>query len=187
MSSRPILGIFTRTKQVGPGGYQRPRVSSYEVSAEKQAMLDTEFVLSCWMCAKSRQSCPTLCNPMDCSPPGSSVHGIFQARILESVAISYSSGLPNPGIETAFLMSPALACGFFTTSATWETLSRLGLTIIKQDGSYPHCTDEETEAQQAICLRSVSLGHRVASCSSCHFPHPLLSGLESTVQLTKYP
>ena len=170
---------------MGPGGYQRPRVSSYEVSAEKQALLDTEFVISCWMCAKSRQSCPTLCNPMDCSPPGSSVHGIFQARILESVAISYSSGLPNPGIETAFLMSAALACGFFTTSATWETLSRVGLTIIKQGGSYPHCTDEETEAQQAICLRSVGLGHRVASRSSCHFPHTLLSGLESTVQITK--
>ena len=36
------------------------------------------------------QSCPTLCNPMDCSPPGSSVHEIFQARILEWVAISFS-------------------------------------------------------------------------------------------------
>ena len=36
------------------------------------------------------QSCPTLCNPMDCSLPGSSVHGIFQARILEWVAISFS-------------------------------------------------------------------------------------------------
>ena len=36
------------------------------------------------------QSCTTLCNPMDCSPPGSSVHGILQARILEWVAISYS-------------------------------------------------------------------------------------------------
>ena len=36
------------------------------------------------------QSCPTLCDPMDCSPPGSSVHGIFQARILEWVAISFS-------------------------------------------------------------------------------------------------
>ena len=36
------------------------------------------------------QSCPTLCNPMDCSPPGSSVHGILQARILEWVAISSS-------------------------------------------------------------------------------------------------
>ena len=40
--------------------------------------------------AKSLQSCLTLCDPMDCSPPGSSVHGIFQARILEWVAISFS-------------------------------------------------------------------------------------------------
>ena len=37
------------------------------------------------------QSCPTLCDPMDCSPSGSSVHGIFQARILEWVAISFSN------------------------------------------------------------------------------------------------
>ena len=37
------------------------------------------------------QSCPTLCDPMDCSPPGSSVHGILQARILERVAISFSN------------------------------------------------------------------------------------------------
>ena len=38
------------------------------------------------------QSCPTLCNPMDCSLPGSSIHGILQARILEQVAISFSRG-----------------------------------------------------------------------------------------------
>ena len=48
-------------------------------------------------------------NPMDCSPPGSSVHEIFQARILEWVAISFSRG---SGIQP---MSPALAGGFFTT------------------------------------------------------------------------
>ena len=36
------------------------------------------------------QSCPTLCDPMDCSPPGSSIHGILQARVLEWVAISFS-------------------------------------------------------------------------------------------------
>ena len=42
----------------------------------------------------------TLCNPMDCSPLGSSVHGIFHARILEQFAISFSSDLPNPGIES---------------------------------------------------------------------------------------
>ena len=38
------------------------------------------------------QSCPTLFNPMDCSPPGSSLHGIFQARLLEWVAIPSSRG-----------------------------------------------------------------------------------------------
>ena len=36
------------------------------------------------------QSCPTLCDPMDCSPPGSSVHGTFQARVLEWVSIGFS-------------------------------------------------------------------------------------------------
>ena len=44
------------------------------------------------------QSCPTLCDPTDCSPLDSSVHGIFQARILEWVAISYSRGIfPTQG------------------------------------------------------------------------------------------
>ena len=45
------------------------------------------------------QSCPTLCYPMDCSLSGSSVHGIFQARVLEWVAISSPGNLPNPGIK----------------------------------------------------------------------------------------
>ena len=38
------------------------------------------------------QLCPTLCNPVDCSPPGSSLHGIFPVRILEWIAISFSRG-----------------------------------------------------------------------------------------------
>ena len=45
------------------------------------------------------QSCPTLCDPVDCSPPGSSVHVIYQARILEWVAMPSSRDLLNPGIE----------------------------------------------------------------------------------------
>ena len=44
------------------------------------------------MCAESLQSCLTLCDPMDCSPPGSSVHGALQARILEWVAVPSSRG-----------------------------------------------------------------------------------------------
>ena len=49
------------------------------------------------MCA---QSCPTLCDPLDCSSPGSSVHGISQARILEWVAIPYSRGSSRPRDRT---------------------------------------------------------------------------------------
>ena len=63
--------------------------------------------------AKSLQSCPTLCNPIDSSPPGSPVPRILQARTLEWVAISFSRDLPNPGTEPASLTSPALAGGFF--------------------------------------------------------------------------
>ena len=55
--------------------------------------------------SEAAQSCPTLCDPMDCSLPGSSVHGIFQARILEWVAISISRGSSQPRIEPR---SPAL-------------------------------------------------------------------------------
>ena len=52
---------------------------------------------------------------MDYSPPGFSLHGIPQARILEWVAISSPEDLPNPGTELESLVSPALAGGFFTT------------------------------------------------------------------------
>ena len=63
-------------------------------------------------CCLVTKSCPTLCDPMDYSLPGSSVHGMLQARILEWVVIFFSRGLPNPGIEPE---SPALGGGFFTT------------------------------------------------------------------------
>ena len=46
------------------------------------------------------QSCPTLCDPMDCSLPGSSVHGIFQAIVLEWIAISFSKGSSQPRDRT---------------------------------------------------------------------------------------
>ena len=59
------------------------------------------------------QLVPTLCNPMDCDLPGSSVHGIFQARILEWVAIFYSRAIfLSQGSKPE---SPALAGGFITT------------------------------------------------------------------------
>ena len=58
------------------------------------------------------QSCPTLCDPVDSSPPGSSVHGILQARILEWVAFPSPGDLPDPGIEAR---SPALQADALTS------------------------------------------------------------------------
>ena len=58
----------------------------------------------------------TLCNPMDCSPPGPSVHGISQARILEWVAISFSRGSSRPRDRTHISCVSALAGRFFTTA-----------------------------------------------------------------------
>ena len=49
-----------------------------------------------FVCAKSLQSYLTLCDPMDCSPPGSSVHGILQARILEWVTMPFSKESSQP-------------------------------------------------------------------------------------------
>ena len=65
-------------------------------SREIVRQANTENVVLSLMAQKARsevaQSCPTLCDPMDCSPPASSVHGILQARILEGVAIFFSRG-----------------------------------------------------------------------------------------------
>ena len=69
-----------------------------------------------------RQSCPTLCNPMGYSPPGSSVHAILQARILEWVAMSSSKGPSQPRDQTSVPCVFYIARRFLTTSATWEAL-----------------------------------------------------------------
>ena len=57
---------------------------------------------------------------MDCSLPGSSVHGTLQARVLEWVLCPSPGHLPDPGIDPVSLKSPAVAGGVFTASATWE-------------------------------------------------------------------
>ena len=99
------------------------------------------------VCVLVTQSCPTLCNPMDCSLPGSSVHEIFQARILEWVAISFSRGSSQPKDRTR------ISCTigeFFTDWATREALNQLVFHIPRVlvigsgmgvwDLNWPHCT-----------------------------------------------
>ena len=59
------------------------------------------------MCVPA-QSCPALCDTMDCGPPGSSVHGILQARLLEWIAMPPPGDVPHPGIKLKTPESPAL-------------------------------------------------------------------------------
>ena len=65
------------------------------------------------------QLCPTLCDPKDCSPPGSSVHGILQARILEWIAITFSRGSSQPWDQTHVSCTGRW---FLYHCATWEAL-----------------------------------------------------------------
>ena len=62
------------------------------------------------------QLCPTLGDPMDCSLPVFSIHGILQAKLLGQLPFPPPGDLPDPGIEPMCLASPALAGGFFTTA-----------------------------------------------------------------------
>ena len=73
------------------------------------------------MCARSfTQLCPTLGNPMDCSPPDSSVHRIFQARILEQVVISFTRGSSWPWDWTFISGVSCIGRKIFYCCATWE-------------------------------------------------------------------
>ena len=70
------------------------------------------------------QFCLTLCNPVECSPPGSSVHGdsLDKDTGVSEFPCPPPGELPNPGVEPTSCASPALAGRLFTTGATWETL-----------------------------------------------------------------
>ena len=110
-------------------------------SPGKNTRVGCYYLLQC-MKVKSEsevaQSCPPLSDPMDYSPPGSPVHGIFLARILEWFAISFSRGYSWPRDQTP---SPALAGGFFTTELAGLIASLLLLLLLKSLQSCPTLCD----------------------------------------------
>ena len=83
------------------------------------------------LCAKLLQLCPTLCDPLDYSPPGSSVSwGFSRQQYWSGLPCPTQGDLPNPGIEPTSLLSPALAGRFSTTSTTWEAPDTLRLRVL---------------------------------------------------------
>ena len=83
---------------------------------EVQTRVKAICLYPCIFLASYAQLCPTLCDPMDYNLPGSSVHGIFWAGILDWVALPPSGDLPDPVIEPTSPASLALTSGFFTTA-----------------------------------------------------------------------
>ena len=76
-------------------------------------------LMSPCVCVQSLR-CVQLWDSMDCSPPVSSVYGISRQEYWSRLPIPTPEDLPDPGIKSRSLASPALAGGFFTTGATWE-------------------------------------------------------------------
>ena len=73
------------------------------------------------MCAKLLESCPSLCDPVDSSPPGILSMGFSRQEYCSGVPCLSSGDLSDPGIEPAPLISPAVVGRFFTTGTTWES------------------------------------------------------------------
>ena len=88
-----------------PGGLPGPGIEPVSLALAAGFFTTAEPPGKCW-CVLVSQSCLTPCDPMDCSPPGSSIHGTLQARRLEWLAISFLRGWNSPGKKTG------VACHF---------------------------------------------------------------------------
>ena len=130
-------------------------------------------LLACF-CAKFLQPCLTSCDYIDCSPPGSSVHGFSRQEYWRGVPCLFLGDIPNPGIKPVSLMSPALAGMFFITRAIREALRLLetGLFLLIF-GLYKalllSLINFELYYQGTGITFSVTLKHHVRHCKDCIF------------------
>ena len=139
-----------------------------------------EVNLSSCRHAKSLQSCPTLCDPMDCSPPGSSVHGSLQARILVWVAMPSSRGSSQPRDQTHASCVSCTAGGFFTPEHKcilfilnfWADIWFLVDTL---ESNYWLLHLKFNDSREIKWKRVRQIDNRIDQCQACFFP--LLSSL----------
>ena len=152
----------------------------FKVSGSKAS-----FLLNC-MCVQSLQSCPTLCDSMDCSPPGSSVHGILQARILGWVAMPSSRGSSWSRDWTHVFCGSSIGGRFVTTEPQGSPLAWL-------NGQSATCGQRNTDQKGNRCCPglawwsdSLPMGKSDNLCkwpgcyTWCAMPQPLLAPLSIT-------
>ena len=119
------------------------------------------------MHAKSLQSCPTLYNPMDCSPPDSSVHGILQAKILEWIALfSRESSQPQDRTHVSYVF--CIGRWVLYNSVTWKAPVNRSHAHQGGPGSSPWMeplVTSENREDHTLLRRSLSKEHRALSSS----------------------
>ena len=122
-----------------------------------------------YYCCSVAKPCPTLCNPMDCSPPGSCVHGILQVRILEWAAISFFRGSSRPRDQTHISHISFTGRQVFTTCTTWE--APYSCRVIPQSYSWSYIFIT-VNSSTCFCVldRFIAVGHLAMSrdICSCH-------------------
>ena len=123
------------------------------------AQAETFFHAAAWcVCVFVTQSCPTLCDPVDCSPPGSSLHGVLQARTVEWVVFSSSRGSFQPRDWTQV---SCIASGLFTTWAT-----RADVHSIQYYAILNSVLCNMLSSTEGLALRTVSVNDQHAVCGS---------------------
>ena len=122
------------------------------------------------------QSCPTLCDSMDCSPPGSSVYGILQARILQWVAIPSPGDLPNPGVKP---WSSALQLDSLPSEPPGKPLCR-EVDTSRPMRQPPQGLDPKTKVPHALLLDHVPKVRVWPACPCCCHQELKPGGLASS-------
>ena len=123
------------------------------------------------------QSCPTLHNPMDRSLPGSSVHGISQASILEWLPFPFPEDFPDPGIEPRSPVSPALAGGSFTTEPPGKPIDGMYLTIINSIEFSPSIHRELVPGPTTVCVLVSQSCPTLCNPMDCSLPGSSIHGI----------
>ena len=134
---RPSVSVWNNSK--GPSQFPRPEWDLLRLLLQLHHDLPSPFVILLSLKVKVTQSCLILCNPMNCSPSGSSAHEILQARILEWVAIPPPRDLPDPGIEPyllCLLHSSSLHPGFFITKPPGKPLMKYQSPVIRNNAKW---------------------------------------------------
>ena len=107
---------------------------------------------------------------MDCSPPGSSVHGVLQARLLECIAISYTRGSSQSRDWILVSMSPTLTGRFFNGGANWEVLLSMDLTILDISFKWP-CYYFKPFLTTGFYAKIISIKSKESHCTKSNWHH----------------